>query len=348
MIDVDYFKTVNDTYGHVTGDDVLRSLAALIASATRDADIVARYGGEEFAVLLPNTDLGGTVRCAENIRKTVQNAEIMTDEGPLKVTISAGVASLTPSVHDKEDLLRRADAALLESKESGRNMVSVFGEPPPTDTAKPFRVGGDSLNQIRRTLRRLIQPAMTRYVKSIRPVLTSLYRRDPTLQRHCSNVTSYAVQLGQLAGLTPEESLALEHAGEFHDIGHVMSPIEFLHRPGPLNTEERRVVERHPVMGEQFMAELRVFPLERAYVRHHHEWYNGSGYPDGLAGERIPLGARILAIADAYDAMTSERSFSPAMREEDAMEELLQNAGTQFDPKLVHLFLKTHQQTAAT
>ena len=348
MIDVDYFKAVNDTYGHLTGDKVLKSLAEMIAQATRTPDIVARYGGEEFSVLLPNTNLAGTLHCAEHIWETVGTSEVPVPQGALRITVSAGATALTPDVRDEEELLRRADAALLNAKRRGRNKVCVWQE---SDTETPVRAlsaTGADTKEICRNLRRLIQPAISRYMESVRPILESLYRHKQELQQHAANVTIYAMELARKIGMNREEELALQNAAQLHDIGHVLTPSEVIHKHGPLSPVERRAVQAHARAGEQFIAELQVFTLERPYVRHHHERYDGKGYPDGLAGEEIPLGARILAIADAYDAMTSGRPHWDAMSKEEADTELLKHAGTQFDPKLVEVFLAARQAYAVT
>ncbi len=346
MIDADYFKSVNDSYGHLVGDEVLKGLAKLVAEATRSVDIVARYGGEEFAVLLPNTDLHGAVKCAENIWANINRTDIPTQQGDLKVSVSVGVAALTPDIENEEELHRRADDALLLAKRRGRNNVCVWNPQIGDNDASLSDFLGEGLENICVNLRQLVGPARQRYMDTVRPVLDALSRRHPLLRRHSTNVTLYSMELARLMSLKPEEQDALQYAALFHDIGHVTTPPTILNKRGELTAEEREVVQRHVRTSETLMEELALSPLEIAYVRHHHERYDGQGYPDGLVGEDIPIGARILAIADAYDAMTSERSYRQRLPETEALEELQRNAGRQFDPKLVQLFIRSRETPA--
>ena len=343
MMDVDYFKAVNDTHGHLAGDDALKSLACTVTQAARSVDIVARYGGEEFAVLLPNTDLAGARRCAENIWEAIGTSEIQSREGPLRLTVSVGVTALTPDVENAQELHRRADAALLLAKRRGRNNVCVWDEVSFDGDRTEPELEGNDLEQMRRSLRRLIVPAKARYLEAVRDLLDSLFKHTPKLKRHSANVTIYTTELGRLLHMSPEEEEALHRAALFHDIGHVFTPAEILNKPGPLTPEQMEKVKEHVVAGTALLGEMHLLELELQYIGHHHERFDGQGYPDGLMGKEIPLGARILAIADAYDAMTSGRPYRKALAEEEVRQELLRNAGAQFDPQLVKLFLAARQ-----
>ena len=344
MIDADYFKSVNDSYGHLVGDEVLKALGQLVTRATRSVDIVARYGGEEFTVLLPNTDLEGAVRCAKNIWEATNRDLIITQRAKLKVTLSIGVTALTPDVETEEELLRRADTALLTAKRRGRNNVCIWDEKALHDTpVKLSEVLGGNVEGLCDNIRRLTLPARERYMDNVRPVLDALCRRHPMLRRHSTNVAIFAMELARLVSMKPDEQEALQYAALFHDVGHITTPVRILNKPGPLTPAERKTVQQHVLTSATLMAELSLSDLEREFVLHHHERYDGKGYHGGLAGEAIPLGARILAVADAYDAMTSERPYRHRFSEEEAIEELRRNAGTQFDPRLVRLFLEARQ-----
>lgn len=343
MIDVDYFKTVNDTYGHLAGDDALKALACIITQATRSVDIVARYGGEEFAVLLPNTDLAGTKRCAENICETIGASELRTRQGPLKLTISAGVTALTPDVETEEELHRRADAALLTAKRHGRNSVSVWDDARSDGKATEPKTEGNDLDSLRRHLQRMLTPAKAHYLEAVRLLLESIFEHNPKLKRHSSNVSAYAMEMARLINMSRAEKEALRRAALFHDIGHVVTPAKILNKTGPLTSEEMEEIKRHVAASDALVSEMRLFEQELQYVRHHHERFDGNGYLKGLLGREIPIGARILAIADAYEAMTSPRPYREALTKEEAEEELLRNAGTQFDPYLVKLFVEARQ-----
>lgn len=343
MVDVDFFKSVNDTHGHLVGDEVLRELAKLIKQATREVDVVSRYGGEEFAVLLPNTDITGALRCAENIWKTVGGAGINTEEGALSITVSVGVAEFSPDVRSEEELHRRADDALLAAKRRGRNNVCVWNKNI-TNTAidmPDFR--NHDVANICEDIRRLVLPAKEHYLETVRPVLDALCRRHPNLRRHSTNVAIFATELAQCVPLRPEEKDALQHAALFHDIGHIVTPGELLNKPSSLARHEQNIVRRHVAASETIMQELSLSKLEIQYVRAHHERYDGKGYPNGLKGKAIPVGARILAIADAYDAMTSPRPWRSVFTEEAAFTELRDHAGTQFDPEMVEQFIAARQ-----
>lgn len=329
MIDVDFFKSVNDTYGHLAGDEVLKGLSEMIGHAVRNVDIVARYGGEEFAVLLPNTEIEGTRRCAEHIWETIGTSDIVTRQGKLRLTVSIGVASLTPDVDDEEELCRRADNALLAAKRRGRNNFCLWTEldtadenpTPCADTSEP---AGILCN-----FWRLAGPAKARYAEALRPLLESLAQREPGLQRHAANLAIFTHELGKAAGLAASEISILHNAGLIHLISRQASL-----KKGPNQSE--------PI--ERFIEELNVLSAEVESVRGMSEKYDGSG-PMGLAGKAIPLGSRILAITDAFDLMVSPDS-APEVTEEEALEALRRDAGAAFDPELVELFAQARNLAA--
>jgi len=347
MMDLDYFKTVNDTYGHLAGDEVLKSVAEIIRAATRSADIVARYGGEEFAILLPNTDLRGAVQCAEHIWESLGTSEIGTRGGVVRLTVSVGVTAMAPDVKDEDEFHHRADIALIEAKQRGRNNVCVWEELSPHQLAPPPLIDGNDVNELCTSLRQTILPARARYLEAARPALESLCQRNPELKRHSANVIRTAMEIARLTTMTPAEKEALHHAAKFHDIGHILTPPDILAKSDKLTHEEMAVMREHVEVSERLIAELKALDLEQQYVQHHHERYDGGGYPKGLAGEEIPLGARILAVADAFEAMIAGRPYREPMTETEVIAELRNNAGTQFDPQLVKLFVDSRRGNRA-
>jgi diguanylate cyclase (GGDEF)-like protein len=341
MIDVDFFKTVNDTYGHLLGDEVLKSLAGIVSSATRSVDLVARYGGEEFAILLPNTDMEGAARCAEHIWESVGTTEIRTRQGVLRLTVCAGVAALADDMKDEEELCRRADGALLIAKRRGRNNVCIWESAILEPDVRPEVLQGQNFAELRANLLRLIAPAKGSYVEALRPLLESWCQRSPLLQRHMANVVIFAMELGRAVRMKPEELEALHNAALFRVIASAAA--------GPEQSRERRAGERWTAAGpepanaaEELACGLRVLNLEMEYLRHGCERFDGTGSPDGLAGKEIPLGARVLAVAEACDALISDRVEGSGSMDDEVMEALGRRAGKDLDPNLVALFVKAH------
>jgi diguanylate cyclase (GGDEF)-like protein/PAS domain S-box-containing protein len=341
MIDVDFFKTVNDTYGHLLGDEVLKSLAGIVSRATRAVDLVARYGGEEFAILLPSTDIEGAARCAEHIWKSVATTETCTQQGALRLTVSAGVAALGEDMKDEEELCRRADAALLIAKRRGRNNVCVWDSAVLDLEAQPRVLQGQNFAELRSNLLRLTAPAKGHYVEALRSLLESWCRLNPALERRMSNVAIFAMELGRAARMRPEELEALHNAALFHVIASAAA--------GPEQPRERRRgpgragAGREPANAAEELARgSRILNLEIECLRHCRERYDGGGLPDGLAGKEIPLGARVLAVADACDALISNRAEDPGTMDDEIMEGLGRLAGKELDPDLIALVANAH------
>ncbi len=179
------------------------------------------------------------------------------------------------------------------------------------------------------------------YIDILRTLAMTLETKDPYTKKHSAQVTKYAVALAKVLGLPDDEVEVLKHASSLHDIGKIGISDVILRKPSKLSQEEWDIIKKHPEIGENIIEPLKLLRLEQPAIRHHHERYDGKGYPDGLKGESIPLQARILAIADAYDAMSSERPYRRAMTEKEVKGEMIRCSGRQFDPELAAIFLKT-------
>ncbi len=343
MMDLDYFKAVNDAYGHQAGDEVLRAVAQSIRAATRDVDIVARYGGEEFVIVLPNTDIEGTLRCAEHVWQGIGTTDLPVRNSHIRITASLGVATMNPDITDEEELLRNADDALMEAKRKGRNNICIWCD---VQAQEEVSARGElrHLDEVRSRLQRVVRSAKGTFVAAAKSIVSAVEARDPYSHQHTSDVTMYATSLAGHLGLSPEEAEVIRYAAMLHDLGRIVIDKSIFTKKAPLTDEEKEMVRRHPEAGEEVAAELGVLREELPLIRHHHERWDGKGYPDALVGEKIPLGARVLAIADAFDAMTSERPHRSAMRPKQANRELRRLAGKQFDPNLVELFLQIQEE----
>jgi diguanylate cyclase (GGDEF)-like protein len=340
LIDIDHFKHVNDRHGHPTGDGLLALLARSIEEAAPGHGY--RLGGDELAFLVCDS----TASVLEHVKAirlsfAIHQPELL----PEQVTFSAGIASFDNqgSDGDLHTLVKQADLALYQSKNNGRARSTVYS---PREREHP---GEDVLSRafplvdIRLvTARRLatLVDALADASAEMRgflaaPVYTSVLDRWQSFDgKHSEAVAGIAVALGRRLGLSPEELDHIRLASLLHDVGKIAVPENILNKPGSLSPTERALVERHPVIGYELLRDLGLAPVD-LYVRHHHERWDGQGYPDGLTGAEIPFGSRLILVADAFDALTSNRSYQNAISIEAAMSELKGEAGRQFDPLVV-------------
>jgi diguanylate cyclase (GGDEF)-like protein/putative nucleotidyltransferase with HDIG domain len=315
LLDVDDFKQINDRYGHPVGDRVLAQVAARL----RQGGEAFRLGGDEFALLLPRRDEHEGLAIAKSIIERVAEMDFE-HGGPL--SMSAGVATYPQHGVERSELVRVADSALYLAKEHGKNTVRVY---------RPDLI---ELAELRRLAEGPDRAARLRAAASLAHAVDA---RDAYTGSHSYMVGELAARVARRMGLDNEAIELTRLAGSLHDLGKLAIPEEILRKPGPLNEAERLVLERHPQIGFRMLDSLGVEPVA-SWVRHHHERWDGDGYPDKKGGQEIPLGSRILFVADAYDAMTSDRVYRSRLSHERAIAELERCAGTQFDPEIVEAF----------
>jgi diguanylate cyclase (GGDEF)-like protein len=315
FLDVDDFKRINDGLGHPAGDRLLSQIACRL----RQDGEAFRLGGDEFAIVLAGSGEDHAVETAKALVGRIAALEL-DNVGP--ITVSAGIACFPAQACELDELIRLADGALYWAKEHGKNRVQL-AEPDAVDLA-----------ELRRLARGSDRAARFRAASSLARAVDA---RDAHADGHSSRVAELAADIARRMGLSAEEVELTRLAGSLHDLGKLAIPEEILRKPGPLSEEERLVLERHPQIGYRMLESLGVEPIA-SWVLHHHERWDGAGYPDGLPGEEIPLGARILFVADAYDAMTSQRAYRSRLTEEEALVELEQCADSQFDPAVVRAF----------
>jgi diguanylate cyclase (GGDEF)-like protein/putative nucleotidyltransferase with HDIG domain len=315
FVDIDDFKRINDRYGHPAGDRVLSQLATRL----RQSGEAFRLGGDEFALLLPGWEENSATAAAESIVNRVRALDL---PHVGHVTVSAGVATVTER-SNRDELIRLADSALYWAKEYGKDRVRAY---------RPDVV---ELAELRRLASGPDRAARFRAAASLAKAVDA---RDAYTGSHSERVASLAARVATRLGLDREEVELTRLAARLHDLGKLALPEELLRKPGPLSEQERLVLERHPQIGFRMLESLGIDPVAD-WVLHHHERWDGAGYPDRLHGETIPLGARIIFVADAYDAMTSERVYRRRLAPEAAVAELERCAGSQFDPEVVAAFV---------
>ena len=323
MINIDLFHIYNEIHGHAEGDKALAEMAKVIHSISRETDLLFRYSGDEFAMLAPRTESSEAFTIAEKIRRAVESHHfpgLISDKGAL--TISIGISCYPEHVADAETLASCAELALLESKRKGRNAVSVYTPVASTVTSAAV----------------LSKASQLSYVSTILTLAAALDAKDPYTYGHSQKVAQYAVLLGEAIGIDPERLSALRTAALLHDIGKIGISDSLLLKQQRFNDDERKEIQKHSTLAASILKHIPSLSNLLPHIVHHHERFDGTGYPDGIKGKDITLESRILAIADSYDAMTSLRPYRPALKLREAIAELHKCAGSQFDPELVKVF----------
>jgi diguanylate cyclase (GGDEF)-like protein/putative nucleotidyltransferase with HDIG domain len=312
MGDIDGFKLFNDTYGHVMGDEVLKLVAGVCRGTAEPTGITCRYGGDEFLIVLPGKDKSAATKLARHITERLGKAEFRTESNSLvPIRMSFGVATFPQDTTSVSSLVAIADSAMYEAK---RRLPGKKGSAITTRAETTFGVLGS--------------------------LVLAVDTKDRYTKEHCDIVAEYAVKLAERMSLSDESRRALRIAGLLHDIGKLVVPDEILKKPGPLTQEEYEVIQRHVKIGEVLIREVPQLKDVIQAVSCHHERYDGTGYPRGLKGERIPLLGRIIAIADAYSAMCLDRPYRKAMPHDRMLNELVAGAGIQFDPEITQAFVE--------
>ena len=318
VLDLDWFKEFNDRFGHAAGDRALVQLGEALRRGTRTSDILARLGGEEFAVLAPETDEQEGYRLAERLRAEVRATFARQQE---KMTVSCGVAGFPVHGITAGELLHSADRALYEAKEAGRDRSVLFQHAgAPAEDAEEATIEQTS-------------PRLASLVS-----LAEAVDRRKGSPANSLRVAGYAERLARTLNLPEEEVERVRIAALLRDVGEVGVAESILNKPSPLSEEERREVERHPEIGARIVGAAQLGRVGE-WILSHHERPDGSGYPRGLHEHQIPLEGRILAVADAYAAMTADRPYRRRFSPKRAKAELQARAGSQFDHDVVAAFL---------
>jgi diguanylate cyclase (GGDEF)-like protein len=315
VVDVDAFKGRNDVFGHQAGDAVLVAVARHLEGTVRGADLVARIGGDEFAVLMPETAADAAEAMAERAHDAIRSDAA---DGLPGVTVSIGICDMQHAA-TAEDLLRHADGALYWAKANGRDAVWRYS---------PEAIEDLSFEQ------RSVRLARLQALAGVRTLARAIDAKDHSTQLHSERVASLAARIGEALGWEAERVAALHEAALVHDVGKIGVPDALLLKPSRLEPAEYEAIKAHAALGAQIAAEV-LSPEQATWVRQHHERHDGGGYPDGLTAEDISDGAKVLAVADSWDVMTSERAYAHGMPVTEALAECGRCAGHQFAPDVV-------------
>jgi diguanylate cyclase (GGDEF)-like protein len=319
VMDLDNFKLFNDTHGHLMGDQVLKCVAEVLREGCREGDVAGRYGGDEFILLCPNTNALGARAIAEAIRARLADAAPFTADGRrLPLSVSCGLAVYPEMVAAQHELLATADMNLYEAKLDG---VAVVGGEPEKENVR--LEGGFS---------------------TLDALVTAVDKRDRYTRRHSEDVTEFSLMIAEEMGLSEDTKRTVRIAGLLHDLGKIGVPDQILRKPGKLTDEEFEIMKQHPMLGWMIVSAIPALSETLPAIRHHHERYDGRGYPDGLAGEEIPLLGRLMAVGDAFSAMTTDRPYRKGMETHEAIAELRRGRGTQWDPQMVDAFLRAWER----
>ena len=316
LLDVDHFKRTNDTHGHQSGDDVLVAVVACMQTTLPENAVVGRWGGEEFTILVPGVQSHDTLRSvAEGIRLAVRDERLATRRGALAITISCG-GVLSCGGRDSEELVHAADAAMYRAKQSGRDRTLLAGDD--------------------RTEAPSDEPELLLIAQSFAHTASI---REGVPELHCAQVAELAGRIATRLGLPAATVLRCRLAGWLHDVGKIAIPDRVLGKPGPLTSAEWRVMVTHASFGADLVARTPGIAESASAVRHHHERWDGEGYPDRLLGSDIPVEARVVSAADTWNAMTHDRVYRRALDFDSACAEVLAIAGSQLDPAVADALL---------
>jgi diguanylate cyclase (GGDEF)-like protein len=342
MLDIDYFKSINNMYGHLFGNLCLQQLAKLLKKVVRRYDVVVRSGGEEFIIISPGINRLQTLVLAQRILDEINVYNFGERKSSVKLKVSIAVVSYPEEkILKSEDLVELAEQVLIRAKECGGNRVYTSYDDKKSK-AKFFQQKTNKQENIlglKHKLDRITLRANQNLIEAIFAFAKAIELRDHYTGEHVEKTVLYATKLGRTLKLNTEEIKDLRQAAILHDLGKLGISDKILLKNSKLTDSEYTQIKKHPQIAADILRPIHFLRSVIPYILYHHERWDGRGYPSGLQGELIPVGARIIAIADVFQALTSNRPYRKAFTKEEAVRIMKEGAGTQFDPKIVKVFL---------
>ncbi len=343
LVDIDYFKSINDAYGHQVGNRILVEFSDFLKKTLRQSDILARYGGEEFVVLMTNTNRLDAQQAANRLIDKISGHIFKIEGVTVRLKASVGIATLSieQDCDNPVKLLNAADEALQRAKDAGGNSAVVFSELYKEKKKNLRKISPyKEVSMLKRKIQKLGERVDHVVLESIYAFSKSLEARDYYTAEHAEEMVSLVMKIGKHIGLGQDMLNSLERGAMLHDIGKIGITDSILRKKSQLTSEEYQLIKAHPKIGAEIIRSIHFLKDVVPVVLYHHERWDGSGYPSGLKGREIPLSARIVAIADAYQALISDRPYRKAYSKKEALQILKKEAGVHFDEDLVDILVK--------
>lgn len=334
-IGIDGLRKINTKYGHEIGDRAILDFGLIIKNSVREVDTVGRYEGDEFLAILPETTQNKAFKVCERIQNAVKNFAFANGEAGLSISVGIGLVEISTTVRTKEDLLNSVRQALSGAKKSGAGSKCTWEEAKLID--KPTKENSELIAAIGHQITLLTEEAKKSHYRGILKLFNDmpLYKK---ILPHSEHVSFYSERLGSKFGLSQEDLTVIKNSAILHDIGKLAIDDRIILKNSPLTSTEYAIVKQHPVFAAQMLSGSAFIKNEVNTILHHHEHFDGNGYPDHMQGSYIPIISRIIALAEAWDTMISSQSYREAMPLDQALSELKKGAGRQFDPELVAVF----------
>lgn len=334
---IDGLKKINQTYGHGAGNQVLKDFASVIMNAIREVDIAGRLESDEFLIILPTTDIESSMPVAERVLGGIRKKSPTSEQLAQNPTTSIGIAEWSPLFKTADDWILALRRALSEAKREGRDRVFTIDQANGINHLA-LHEDRETIEKLQGQIHSITTNAKNSYFKDILSLIEANHYFKKFVFPHSERVAFFADKLATKIGMQADEILSIKRGSLLHDAGKVAIDQKILLKNKSLSSTEYELIKLHPFIGTQIIGKTIFWKNELAMILHHHERFDGSGYPDGLKKDHIPLGARILAVAEAWDTMTTEQAYRKALPIDKAISEIKQNSGTQFDPELAKTF----------
>jgi len=340
MIDIDYFKSINDIYGYRIGNRLLKEFSQFLNKFARSSDVIARFSGAEFAFLSPHTNKGGAIALGQRLSTKIQKHAFDSQKNNIKLKVSVGVVNYPEDgINTVGGLIDAADSAIGAAKDRGGNVICTH-DVINKKQIEPIALGKDDIRDLRKRLQGAGKQLDQALLESIYAFAKAIEARDHYTGEHAEEMVTIVRDIAKEMGLSKKSTKNLEHAAVLHDLGKIGIDDKILRKKGKLTKREYEQIKKHPVIGAEILRSVHFLRDVIPMILYHHERFDGKGYTSGLKGNEIPLGARILAIADVYQALMSDRPYRKAFTKKDALKIIKESSGRQFDPDIVTALFK--------